>query len=100
MPKFEMKVDHQLGLDAAAERLKSEAEEAKKKFAAQLSDLSEKWEGNEAHFELKVMGMKISGQVTVNDSDISIDAKLPMAAVMFRGLVEQQIRERLEKILA
>ena len=48
---------------------------------------------------MKVMGMKVNGQVEFADDEVLIKADLPMAAAIFRGMIEQQIRSRLEAVL-
>ncbi len=99
MPSMSLSVPHQLGRDEAISRLKNESEQVKSKFGAQVSDLQETWEDDLVRFQMKVMGMKVNGQVEFADDEVLIKADLPMAAAIFRGMIEQQIRSRLEAVL-
>ena len=51
-------------------------------------------------FAFKAMGMAVSGTVKVEESAVRLDAKIPMAAMMFKGMIEQQIRKELDGVLA
>ena len=41
------------------------------------------------------MGFKISGNVQVQEESVSLNGTLPMAAVMFRGAIEKEIKSKL-----
>ena len=45
------------------------------------------------------MGMSISGTVAVEPDRVKLDASLPFAAVMFKGMIEQQIRKEIDGLL-
>ncbi len=44
--------------------------------------------------------MNVSGTLVVEEAAVKLDAQLPLAAVIFRGMIEQQIREELQRVLA
>lgn len=50
-------------------------------------------------FAFKTMGFKISGAVTINDNDVKVDADLPFAAMLFKGRIESEVRETMERAL-
>jgi len=99
MPKLNMETPHELGQEEAVHRLKHGFSFVKSSFAGQLSDVSEQWDENRLAFGFKAMGMKVSGNVLVEDSAVKLDADLPLAAVMFKGLIEQRIRTELDRLL-
>jgi hypothetical protein len=99
MPKLSMKTQHALGQEEAVHRLQHGFSFVKSSFAAQLSDVSEQWDDNRLAFGFKAMGMKVSGNVVVEDSAVKLDADLPLAAIMFKGMIEQRIRQELDRLL-
>jgi len=69
-------------------------------YGDQVSELSEEWDGNTLSFGFKAMGMKVSGTLGVEPSQVRLAADLPLAAMMFKGKIEQRVREELDGLLA
>ncbi len=100
MPKTQIKVPHTLGQAEALNRLHGMLASVKENYGSQVSDLQENWTDNGGTFSFKAMGFKISGELTVNDSDVLVDAEFPWAAKPFQSTIETAIRERAERLLA
>ena len=100
MPKSTVSIDHSLGQDVALERIKGMLGQVKENYGSQVSDLQEDWTDHGGTFSFKAMGFKISGDLTVTDSKVMIDAEYPWAAKPFQGTIETTIRERAERLLA
>ena len=100
MPRFAIETPHQLGQDEAVARVKGLLERVKEKYQAQVSDLEETWDGNVLSFRFKTYGFKIGGKLTAEPTGVKIDGDLPIAAMMFKGRIEQTIRDELVKRLA
>ena len=49
---------------------------------------------------MTTFGMKFKGLLTVEDDAVQIDGDLPFAAMMFKGRIESEVRDSLEKLLA
>ena len=43
--------------------------------------------------------MKVSGTVTVEEAAVKMDAQVPLAAMMVRGMIEKRIQEELGNLL-
>jgi hypothetical protein len=95
-----MEADHALGKDEALKRLKDKFTMVRDTYSSHVSELKEVWDDNVLSFGFKVMGMKTSGTVTVEDSQVLVDADLPFAAIMFRGAIEKEVRAELGTLLA
>jgi len=100
MPSLSMSVAHQLGAAEAVERIKSFATKLKEKYDGQYKDLDENWTDNLLQFGLTTMGMKLKGNMQVEDNEVQVNGDLPFAAMMFKGRIEKEVREALEKVLA
>jgi putative polyhydroxyalkanoate system protein len=100
MPKFSVNASHQLGEEQAVERLKGFLEKVKDRYQSQVSNIQETWNGNQLDFQFTSYGFNIKGLLTAADDDVKIDGDLPFAAMMFKGRIEQTIRDELNRLLA
>ncbi len=100
MPRFSVQVDHQLDQSEAVSRLQTLLEKIKTRYQDQLSGIEESWAGNILDFKFSSYGFKIKGVLTASGSDVKIDGDLPFAAMMFKGRIEQTIRDELVKLLS
>ena len=100
MPKVEMSVPHQLGTAEAERRIKGIIEKLKDEHGDQVSELTERWNGPVGTFSMKAMGFTVSGTITVRDSSVDMTANVPMMAMMFKGQIEEMVRERAATLLA
>ena len=87
-------------LQAAVDRLKGLLDGLKTKYQEVASDVQGTWTGNVLDFSLKVMGFSITGKVTVLDRLATVEGQIPLAAVMFRGRIEESIKHEMQKELA
>ena len=100
MPKSSIVIDHQLGEQEALSRIKGMLAQVKENYGNQVTDLEEHWTENGGSFSFKAMGFRVSGDLTVTDSKVMIDAEYPWAAKPFQGTIEATIRERAERLLS
>ncbi len=99
MPKFVMETTHSLGKDEARRRLQKKFNAARVQFGDHVSDFDEQWNDGSLSFGFKAMGMKVAGTVEVGEEHVKLDASLPLAAMMFKGAIEQRIREEFGNLL-
>jgi hypothetical protein len=100
MPSLSVGISHNLGQEAAIERLKEHFTDAKQRFGQQVTDLAEQWNGNVFSFGFTTYGFRIEGTVTSAESEVTVDARLPLVAVPFKNTIEQQIRDQFGKVLS
>jgi hypothetical protein len=100
MPALNMATTHALGREEAVRRLKEKFDHVRATYGNKVGDLREEWKGNTLEFGFKATGMKVSGTVTVEDAEVRLDAQLPFAAIVFKGMIERQIRAELGQLLA
>ena len=99
MPKINVTVAHQLGQQAAADRLRSFLSRLKEKHQDQVGNLQEEWSDNSLKFGFKSFGFQFQGTGSVSDTDAKIDLDIPFAAMMFKGKIEGEIRDALTRVL-
>lgn len=100
MPKFAVSVPHPLSKEEARTRLERFAEMIEAKFANQVSDLQQSWDGDTLKFHFKSYGIPLDGGITVAEKSLNVAGDIPFTAMMFKGKIESAIREQLEKIVA
>lgn len=100
MPKFSIEVPHQLGQEEAVRRVQGLLQRVKDKYQSQVSDLEESWADNVLTFKFKTYGFKIGGTLCTSADNVKLDGDLPIAALAFKGRIQQTIRDELVKRLA
>jgi hypothetical protein len=99
MPQITMNTAHSLGREEAARRLKEKFGAVRSKYGAHVNNLQEKWTDHTFSFGFKAMGMGVTGTVHVEDASVKLNADIPLAAMLFKGTIEQQIRQELSGLL-
>jgi hypothetical protein len=99
MPKLTVAVPHALDPQEATKRLQGFLERVRSRYQDQVSDLHEEWGENAGTFSFKTYGFNVKGNVAVQPGEVRVEGDLPFAAMMFKGRVEQTIRENLERLL-
>jgi hypothetical protein len=100
MPSLEMNIPHQLDKEEALKRIRTLLEKVESRFPGQVQELKQDWKGNTGDFSFKVMNMPVSGTLTVDNGNVSLDSKIPLAASMFQGKIKSVILEEARKVLS
>ena len=100
MPSIEMSIPHSIGKEQALTRIKNLLGNVQTRFAGQLKDVKQEWNDNEGTFSFSVMNMPVSGKLTVNNGEVALDGKLPLAASLFQGKIKEVIMEEAKKVLS
>jgi putative polyhydroxyalkanoic acid system protein len=99
MPSISISTPHSLGTEEAVERLKKFFEKLKARHGDKVSNLEQEWQDNRLAYSFSTYGFNIKGDMTVEPNEVKINGALPFAAMMFKGKIEQSVREELEKLL-
>ena len=100
MSSFRTEVQHELGKEKATDRLKTFLDHVAERYKDQVTHLDGAWTENILKFALTTYGFNISGTVTVEDALVRLEGKLPLAALAFRGKIEQSIAAELKRELS
>ena len=99
MPSFSTQVSNPLGKEQATERLKDFVEQLTERYKDQVSEVDGAWDENKLNFSFTTYGFQIKGEVEVEDEDVRLKGKLPLAAMAFRKKIEHSIADELTKLL-
>jgi Putative polyhydroxyalkanoic acid system protein (PHA_gran_rgn) len=76
--------------------------EALKQGKSQMGDMAkidkEEWQEEVLHFAVTLQGKQITGTLNVTDTDMVIDAKLPLLWRIFEGKIERMIAEQVKSL--
>ncbi len=99
MPQFNISVPHGTTKQEATEKVKLLLDKMGEKYAGQIKDLQQDFEGDKLTFSFKTLGIKVSGEGTVDDENIHIKGDLPIAAMMFKGKIESGLRDSIARLM-
>jgi hypothetical protein len=99
MPSFSTEVPHTLGQEQATERLKHFVEKVRERYQDQVKDLDGEWTENTLNVAFKTYGFAIKATLDVHEDAVKLNGELPIAAVVFRGKIEQSIAGELKRVL-
>jgi putative polyhydroxyalkanoate system protein len=99
MPSLAINVPHTLGAAEATARLKTFFDKLKSRHQDKMSNLEERWDGNRLDYAFSTFGFNIKGDLQIEENEVKVNGSLPFAAMMFKGKIEQSVREELEKAL-
>ncbi len=101
MPSLALSIPNPMGQQAAAEKLKSFLGRLKERHQDKVSNLAETWvDDHHLNFSFTTYGFNISGDLAIDEDAVKMNANLPFAAMMFKGKIEQAIRDELTRLLS
>lgn len=95
MPEFVTTVPHSLGQAQARTQLESVLPRLVEGFGDHVTDMQGEWRSNELHYGFIALGMSIQGRLVVEEAAAHVHCKVPFAAMLFKGRIEQEIKTHL-----
>ena len=99
MPKLSIAVPHQLDAEEVKNRLLGLMSKIKERHSDKFSNLTEEWGEKSGTFSFSTFGFSVKGTITAEPDKVALDADLPFAAMMFKGKIEQEVRDTLTRVL-
>jgi len=100
MPSISMTISHKLQRQEAIQRLESRFGDLQETYGSQIGDFKENWDGEILKFGFTTFNLNISGSVEVDTSEVRLFVELPLAAMMFKEMIQKQIGDELQKLLS
>ena len=98
MPKIELQHKTSLSISEIKEKAEKLINDALDKFGDKISNAHQEWKGNTLVFSFRARGFSVSGQATAYDNLITIEAKLPLAAGMFKGKIRKNFSQKAKEL--
>ena len=99
MPKFKLEIPHTLPPEEAKDRLQRFTESLHGKLGDQAKDITQSWSDNTLSFGFKTFGMRIDGTIEVEPEKLVVNCDLPISAMMFKGKIESEMRQQLDRLV-
>ena len=100
MPLLKLKSPHSLSPDEATARVKARIAEEVEKQAQYVTELKETViHPNQSEYSCKVYGLNLSGGFHSTATEVAVEVNLPFAAVMMKGMIENQLQSALDQTL-
>jgi hypothetical protein len=100
MPALSLSVPNPLGQQEASQRLKLFLTKIKERHQDKVSNLEEEWpDENHLKYRFKTFGFDIQGDAKVEPQAVLLNLTLPFTAMMFKGKIEQTLRDELTRLL-
>ena len=84
-------VPHRTDRQTAKERIDQRLGQLLAQYAHYLTDHEKRWEGDTLYFSGSARGFKANGMLTLTDTEIIIDSKLPLIAKPFEPRIKSTI---------
>ncbi len=92
-------VNHTLSRADALQCSKEILEHLRRQHATSITSVVEVWTDYKSDFSFRYRNMSITGNIFVNENNIEISGRLPMAAMLFNGIIEDTIKREAAAML-
>lgn len=100
MASLELNIPYSISQEEALSRIKNLLTETKKEQGDKIKNLHEEWTGSTGTFSFTAMGYDIAGTLTVQPGNIYLDAQIPFAVSLFKGVIVKAITDKATQLLA
>jgi hypothetical protein len=100
MPAIEFSLPHTLDPDQVVARLQGFIAKVRERNDPKFVVKSEEWQDRQLKCSFSSYGFAMDADMQVQPTDLQFKLKIPFAAVMFKGQIEERLRGELAKVLA
>jgi hypothetical protein len=100
MPKINLSLPHNLGVEEAKRRVNHLIADTRVKFSHMISDVEESWNGDVETFRFRAMGFAVNGTIEAQPNAVAIQMHLPLAALPLKSRVESELIKHARELLA
>jgi len=91
-------VPHHTTKQSARARVEQRLGQLLSQFGGHAEDMEHEWFADTLRFKGKAKGLKVEGTVEVTDSEVIIDAKLPLIAMAFEGRIRETVQREADSM--
>lgn len=92
-------VKHKYSKEEATERAKKFMTKLKEENGSRVDNLKETWKESTGDYSCTFNGMKFAAHIVVKDDEVIVDGKIPIFALPFKKVIENAIRDSMEKAM-
>ena len=94
MATLNITVQHTLSETEALKRIKKLLRETKEEYGDMVTNLKERWKGNEGTFSFEIKGYVLTGTIVVMPKKVVMEGELPWTLRFIKGKIEKLVRAR------
>lgn len=99
MPAFEFSVPHTLAPAEVVTRIKGFLATLREQNSSRFLIKKEEWQENKLNCSFSSYGFAMDAVINVLPAELKIQLSIPIAAMLFKGQIEDQLRSELTKML-
>ncbi len=100
MPLIQFNLPHALEPDDVAARLKKYLARLRERNEPKFLVKTEVWNGNHLTCSFSSYSFAMNAEIRVEPKELGFEVNIPFAAIMFKGQIEQRLRDELTKLLS
>lgn len=100
MPSIQFSVPHGLEPDEVVGRLKAYLTKLRERNESKFQVKTEQWNDRQLKTSFSSYGFAMDAVMQVEPSELKFAVNIPFAAIMFKGQIEQRLRDEMTKLLA
>lgn len=93
-----LQIPHKSNKVSALTKIKKALQDGKSQMPKEVTLDEERWEGDTLNFGVTLQGKQITGTLQVTDTELVIDARLPLLWRIFEGKIEKMIGEQIKAL--
>lgn len=98
---MEVALPHDLGREEVRRRLKENAHSIGDGIPGGMAEITTSWPSeDQMDMSIEAMGQTLSGQVSIEDTQVVFALELPMALAFIQPMIESTIRDQGSRLLA
>ncbi len=90
---------HQLPEKQAVQCAKQILENLRHAHANSISNVVEVWSDKKAEFSFRYRNLSVTGTISVSATQVELEGRLPLAAMLFSGIIEDTIRKEAKQLI-
>lgn len=91
-------VPHYTTRETARTKVEQRISQLLSQFGGHAEDMEHAWFADTLRFKGKAKGLKVEGTVDFTESEVIIDAKLPLLAMAFEGRIRDTVRKEADSM--
>ncbi|HWD19638.1 MAG TPA: polyhydroxyalkanoic acid system family protein [Verrucomicrobiae bacterium] len=99
MPKINLTVAHDLGVEEAKSRISRLVAETRTEFGGKITELQESWNGHVETYSFRAMGFAVHGTIEAQPKAVLIELNFPWTALPFKAKVESELLKHASALL-
>ncbi len=96
---MQLSVNHTNPKDKMLECSKKLLDQLKEQHKGRISHVTQIWTGYDSKFSFRISNFNVEGTICVKEDKLEINGRLPLAARLFKGMIEDTIIKSMKQLV-